>query len=106
MFRLVVLLVLLAFADVDEVEEEEASVGFLSPIMPTPCTLEFKLAPKRLELELIIDLRIRLSIGLPIDSNTGSYALNKEIFEFNIITNRSFKNNAGVNLKKNLGKVK
>lgn len=71
------LLVLLAVADDDEVEEEEeASVGFLSPIMPTPCTLEFKLAPKRLELELIIDLRIRLSIGLPIDSNTGSYALN------------------------------
>lgn len=93
MFRFVVLLVLLAVADEveEEEEEEEASVGFLSPIMPTPCTLEFKLAPKRLELELIIDLRIRLSIGLPIDSNTGSYALKKEIFEFYIITNRNFK---------------
>lgn len=91
MFRFVVLLVLLAVADDEVEEEEEASVGFLSPIMPTPCTLEFKLAPKRLELELIIDLRIRLSIGLPIDSNTGSYALKKEIFLFYIITNRNFK---------------
>ena len=91
MFRFGVLLVLLAVADDEVEEEEEASVGFLSPIMPTPCTLEFKLAPKRLELELIIDLRIRLSIGLPIDSNTGSYALNKEIFEIYIITNRNLK---------------
>jgi hypothetical protein len=65
---------LFAVVAADEVveEEDDANVGFLSPIMPTPLLFALKLVPKRLKFELTNDLRIRLNNGLSNVSKTGS----------------------------------